>query len=1234
MQTNPTPKSGFINLRNLFAVLFCSVGVLLATFSFADKPRQLPSSASRIKPDSVPSNGTISPASPTLTYTGGPFVAPNVTAQAGTVNCTVPMSCDDFALTVSMSPGPNPDPAKRVKISVGWPVSSADFDVYIFQGTTVVASSASSADPEVVVLPAVSASYTIRVVPFAPAGQSYTATVTLENIPPAPPPGAGAAPRYQNYPPNPSDLAGAGSAGEPSIGIDWNPNVAALKHDKVNLGGVAFFTANLNEFRVSFDDCSSPAKNPNTPSGAFSNAPLWEDVTNATESVETLDPIGYVDHQTGRVFQSQLAGASSILSYSDNDGGTWTQSQGSGQPAGVDHQTVGGGPYNASAVPPPPPHPTYTNQVYYASQDVGTAFAARSDTGGLTFNPGIPMWNLSQCGGLHGHIKVGPDGTVYVPNKSCGSGTGVAVSTDNGLTWTVKAIPGSGSGSTDPSIGIGADNTVYLGYENNDGHPHIAVSTNHGDTWHDVDVSQGVIAHAVFSEVVAGDGDRASFGFVGTSTGTGDCCSGGGIGTFRGIWYFYIATTFDRGQTYTLVNATGHDPVQIGSICTGGTTCGNDRNLLDFNDIQIDKEGRVLAAFADGCVAPGCSEATANNPPDPTNGYTASRSALSSIIRQSGGPRLLAAFDPNPAEPTVPAAPRVNSVTGAAGSIVHLDWSEPDNGGSPLTGYKIYRRTSAGIYGAPLATVTLGCPTCKTTYDDATTVGGTAYFYKVTALNVIGESTNCNEYPIGGTVGVLEKACLLPGLTMLTDPPNDNLDCPNPPGTPPNAVPGHDVQHLWIAEPVAFAPNQLVFTLKMQSLATVPPNTRWPVTFTAPNNINYTVQMTNAPADYPVGCTTTACLTHTPIFQYGPTANIGPPNTLVTIDPTAPGNTNPSNFIPDGTITIVVPRSGVGNPQVGQNLSGFLTRIVGVNGTAITLTPDNMPDSLAPSGSYTVAGNLPCDTAPVAALSANPLSGDAPLLVNFDASASTDPDAGDTIASFTFDFGDGSAPVTQSGATISHTYISNGHYHATVSVTDSHALASSNTAGVEIEVEVPLADVVSRKVHGADPTPRDIDLMPAPVGTVGVECRNKGDNTHTMIFTFDRNLVTTPAPTVRVAQGTANVASSNFGPAANQYTVNLSGVANAQHLQVSLDGLHDSAGAILNNVPGRMDVLLGDTTADGVVNSGRCDAGQETDGPGGWSNQLPRRFDGKWSDRQWGHHPGAETSRDGVAVSQ
>ncbi len=1137
MKRNSVSESGLFNARTLFAYSLCSIAVLLAVISFADTNPSSP--------------GTVSLANPTLTYTGGPFVAPNASAQVA-LDCTAPMSCDDFVLTVNMAGGPDPDPNKHVKISVGWPVSSADFDVYVIQGATTVATAASSADPEVVALPAVSATYTIRVVPFLPLGQTYTATVTLEDIPPAPPPGSGGTPRYQNYAPNPPNLAGAGSAGEPSIGIDWIPVVGGLQHDMVNTGGVAFFTANLNEFRVSFDDCSSPAKNPNTPSGAFTNAPLWEDVTNATESVETLDPIGYVDHQTGRVFQSQLAGATSIMSFSTDDGGTWTQSQGSGQPAGVDHQTVGGGPYNEAAVPPPV-HPLYPNQVYYASQDVGTAFAARSDTGGLTFNPGIPMWNLTQCGGLHGHIKVGPDGTVYVPNKSCGSGTGVAVSTDNGLTWTVKTIPGSGSGSTDPSIGVGSDNTVYLGYENNDGHPHIAVSTNHGDTWHDVDVSQGVIAHAVFPEVVAGDGDRASFGFLGTSTGAGDCCSGGGIGTFRGVWYFYIATTFDRGQTYTLVNATGHDPVQIGSICTGGTTCGNDRNLLDFNDIQIDKQGRVLAAYADGCVAPGCSEATADNPPDPTNGYTASRSALSSIIRQSGGPRLLAAYDPNPAEPVVPAAPRVNSVVGAAGSVVHLDWSGPDNGGSPLTGYRVYRRTSVGTYGAPLATVTLGCPDCKRTYDDSTTVAGTSYFYKVTALNAIGESTNCGEFPIGMATGVVERACLLPGLTILTDPANDELDM----------LPGHDVRSLQIAEPVAFAPNKVVFTLKMQSLATVPPATRWPVTFNV-GATNYTVRMTNVPAD---GATTT------PIFQVGPTAG-----TLIAADPT-------SAFLPDGTITIVVPRNAIGNPTPGQQLTGFLTRI-----TVGAITPDNMPDNLGPAGTYTIVGNLPCNTAPVAALSANPLSGDPPLVVNFNASASSDPDAGDMVASYNFDFGDQSAPVTQASPTISHTYNSNGHYHATVSVTDSHGLVSNNVAGVEIEVELPLDDVVSRKVHGS--FTGDIDLL-KPDGTSDIECRSGGINkTYTIVYTFDPAFAPTGMAN-SVALSPVSGATLNdheAGPNTNQYTVHLRNVANAQHLFVTLNGLpvHNNAAnanGTLNAVQARLDVLVGDTSNNGSVNS-------------------------------------------------
>jgi PKD repeat protein len=241
-----------------------------------------------------------------------------------------------------------------------------------------------------------------------------------------------------------------------------------------------------------------------------------------------------------------------------------------------------------------------------------------------------------------------------------------------------------------------------------------------------------------------------------------------------------------------------------------------------------------------------------------------------------------------------------------------------------------------------------------------------------------------------------------------------------------------------------------------------------------------------------------------------------------------------------------------------------------------------MPDNLAPAGSYTLVGNLPCNTAPVAALSANPISGDPPLLVTFNASASTDPDSGDTIASYTFDFGDGSAPVMQASAIISHTYQSNGHFHATVRVTDNHGLASSNVAGVEIEVELPLEDIVSRKLHGADLTPRDVDLL-KPNGTGDVECRTATNYPHTIIYTFDSAFTVTAAASNIVISpaGGANVSSHGPGPGLNQYTVQLSNVANAQHLFVTLNGVpvHNNtlnANATLNNVLARMDVLIGD----------------------------------------------------------
>jgi hypothetical protein len=135
--------------------------------------------------------------------------------------------------------------------------------------------------------------------------------------------------------------------------------------------------------------------------------------------------------------------------------------------------------------------------------------------------------------------------------------------------------------------------------------------------------------------VVAGDGDRAAFGFLGSTEG-GNYQD---LATFNGIWNFYVATTYDRGAHWVTVNATADDPVQKGAICLAGILCSSsNRNLLDFNDIAVDREGRPLGAYADGCVAPPIGTCSA------ANNFTG-RSNKAAIVRQLTGRRLFAAFD-------------------------------------------------------------------------------------------------------------------------------------------------------------------------------------------------------------------------------------------------------------------------------------------------------------------------------------------------------------------------------------------------------------------------------------------------------------------------------------------------------------------------------------------------------------------------------------------------------------
>jgi len=559
----------------------------------------------------TPTSGSVTDANPTASWAGGPFAAPNVTAQAGEPVCSLPSSCDDYKLTVSTPAGY--DTGHQLTVKVGWPNTAADFDVYLLNSAgSVVSSAASSADPETIIVPPNNGSYTVRVVPFAPLGQSYNATASLGATPANPAPGTQTPPTFKNYA-APSSFADANDAGEPSIGV--NPKTNAT-----------MYQAGLSTFRATFDDSVSPAK------------ATWADVSaNAASgcvvgSLTSLDPILYTDRTTGRTFESQLVTKpGSLTCYTDNDGKSWAPSQGAGFNSGVDHQTLGGGPYSAKGLGALPTS-SYPNITYYCSQDIATAYCSSSRDGGVTFGPAVPTYSLLDCGGLHGHIKVAPDGTAYLPNKACGAGQAVVVSDDNGATWQVRGVPNSTPGDSDPSVGVGSNGTVYFGYVGADGKPAVATSTDQGKTWAN---SQKVgtdfgIQNAVFPAMVAGDDNRAAFAYLGTPT-PGNYQD---AATFTGVWHLYVTTTYDGGKSWQTRDVTPNDPVQRGSICTAGTTCGDDRNLLDFMDVTIDNHGRIEVGYADGCIG-SCVSAGPN-----------SFSAYATVARQTGGKTLYSAYDP------------------------------------------------------------------------------------------------------------------------------------------------------------------------------------------------------------------------------------------------------------------------------------------------------------------------------------------------------------------------------------------------------------------------------------------------------------------------------------------------------------------------------------------------------------------------------------------------------------
>ncbi|MEY2485869.1 MAG: hypothetical protein QOH39_1517 [Verrucomicrobiota bacterium] len=780
MRKNSAPKAGIFNPRILIAVVLCTLGVSFGWLSFASTPP-----TSNI---TVPST---TGQTVTVTWTGQIPALVNGTSDCANLADTPVV--DQHLPTITVPAGVYNNVNAKFTFNITWDDNSGNDEILtvLKPDGSELASSDHSNPPSVETvtgnnLPA--GTYKVIACGFVsgPGTQSYVGKLTIETSsggPPHPPPTPTPTPvipgaaRFQEY--IPTDANGAPSAslgliaGEPTIGVNTHVNAG--------IGGDLFYQALYEILRIRFDDSTSPAK------------ATWEfkDPPTGASNKATTDPIFLADPATGRLWALQLAGGDSLTDISTDDGESWTPALSGGIATGVDHEALGVGPYPTTGPASLIPHPTYQNAVYYCSQQVATAFCARSDDGGQTYGPIVPIYDsaTSKCVGLHGHPKVAPDGTVYVPNKGCGLDTPVigqglvnmVVSENAGVSWTIRAVPDSTGGLSskgDPSVGIDKDGTVYLAYQDlNTNRMRVAVTHDKGATFTpsvDVGAPAGV-TYSVFPAATAGDPGRAAVAFfgstyAGTNTNFEDM-------SFPGIWYLYVATTYDGGSNWHVTNTTPDNPIQgFGGIGNSG----DNRNHYDFIDCQIDTQGRIIASNSIGCSA-----ACVNN------GGPNTFSKLAGIVRQSGGRRMLAAFDPQ--EPAKPAAPLLSGYR--TNQLVYLSWPDTDNGGSPITTYNVYRRIDGG---AESKIISL---TQRRQLSDPADPAH-SYQYRVTAVNTLGEGPSSKTFAptVGQNAPHPELSCTLPGQVY--------QDRTGEGGTQPN----NDIANFSIAEPQDM-PGKLVFVI-------------------------------------------------------------------------------------------------------------------------------------------------------------------------------------------------------------------------------------------------------------------------------------------------------------------------------------------------------------------------------------------------------------------------------------
>lgn len=352
----------------------------------------------------------------------------------------------------------------------------------------------------------------------------------------------------------------------------------------------------------------------------------------------TLDPYLYVDPVTGRIFNDDLLVGCSYLTWSDDEGKTWTK----GNPLACespvdDHQTLVAGNPIAGIVPT-----SYPRIVYYCVNKVADVSCARSIDGGNTFritgNPaymgveqpsdGSPNSGpATLCGGIHGHIITDPAGRLFVPKGHCGQ-PWVAITEDAGSTWKQVRVNPMLVASRQTSIASDtAGNLYYTWIGAADLLPYMAVSKTHGKTWGPaLLIAPPGVAAVNFPSIDVSTPGHLVLSFPGSTARLANAAR---------PWNYYVAVSTDALAARPTFHSTTANPVR--DPIHRGPCLNRCAGMYDFIDVVVaPRTGELWAAAVDTCTAQACIDAQG---PILSKAESAS-DAQGVVVRQLSGPGL------------------------------------------------------------------------------------------------------------------------------------------------------------------------------------------------------------------------------------------------------------------------------------------------------------------------------------------------------------------------------------------------------------------------------------------------------------------------------------------------------------------------------------------------------------------------------------------------------------------